>query len=123
MDQPGIWQAQHVLDENPLAPEEAFKINFMYHGPNSSACVTRIREQKGIPPHIHRTHDEVVHILEGEAQFRFGKDTRKVKPGDIIAVPAGVVHSPFFTPTGLTLLSVFAPQFDPAHPDREFIKE
>jgi quercetin dioxygenase-like cupin family protein len=123
MDQPGIWQAHRVREENPLAPEEAFKITFMYHGPNSSACVGQIREQKGIPPHIHRTHDEVAHILEGEAQFRFGKDTRKVKPGDIIAVPAGVVHSPFFTPTGLTLVSVFSPQFDEAHPDREFIKE
>ena len=60
-------------------------------------------------------------MVEGAGAFRLGDDVREVKPGDVIVAPAGTVHGPTPDSPAFVFLSVFAPEFDPANPDREFV--
>ncbi|MCW5695437.1 MAG: cupin domain-containing protein [Bauldia sp.] len=41
------------------------------------------------PFHVHHVEDEMFVILEGEADYRFGDATYKVKAGDVLGAPAG----------------------------------
>ena len=47
----------------------------------------------GPPPHIHLFEDESFYILEGSATFQAGGQTIYAKPGDVIHIPRGTVHS------------------------------
>ncbi|MBV9121510.1 MAG: cupin domain-containing protein [Chloroflexi bacterium] len=46
----------------------------------------------GVPPHSH-TCEEILTILEGEADLRLGGESRRVSPGFSAHVPPGTVHA------------------------------
>jgi quercetin dioxygenase-like cupin family protein len=97
-------------------------LTWVRHTERSSTGVVDIAPGGGLAPHIHEHHDEVVTILDGEVEFRFGDDTRLVTAGDVISVPAGTIHAPVHSPSGCLMVSVFAPCFDPDDPDRVFVE-
>ena len=43
--------------------------------------------------HLHRTHAESFHILEGEVEFRLGTQTHVARAGTTIHVPANTPHA------------------------------
>jgi uncharacterized cupin superfamily protein len=45
--------------------------------------------KRAFPHHAHLTDDEMMVILEGEADYRFGDETYPVKAGDILGAPPG----------------------------------
>ena len=45
------------------------------------------------PLHIHRTEDEIFHILEGRFRVRVGDKDQWAGPGDILLVPKGIPHT------------------------------
>jgi uncharacterized cupin superfamily protein len=45
--------------------------------------------KKAFPYHVHHNVQELFVILEGEGQYRFGGETYPIRPGDILAAPAG----------------------------------
>lgn len=45
------------------------------------------------PLHLHRTEDEIFHILEGEFRFRVGDEERRGGPGETLLVPKGTHHT------------------------------
>ena len=47
----------------------------------------------GPPPHIHHFEDETFFILEGTATLQAGGREIHAKPGDLIHIPRGTVHS------------------------------
>ena len=47
----------------------------------------------GPPPHIHHVEDETFHMLEGSFTFQAGGQRINAKPGDLIHIPRGTVHS------------------------------
>jgi uncharacterized cupin superfamily protein len=47
----------------------------------------------GPPPHVHHFEDETFYILEGFISFQAGDQTIHAKPGDLIHIPRGTVHS------------------------------
>jgi len=117
----GIWQVLEVDRANPLAEGEGFRNNWLAHTPRTSTNVTQIREHGGAAQHYHAEHDEVIFVAQGEGEFRLGDEVRTVKPGDVVVAPAGVVHGPTPNSPRFVFLSVFAPGFDPANPDRVFV--
>ncbi|HXH20927.1 MAG TPA: cupin domain-containing protein [Dehalococcoidia bacterium] len=119
---PGIWRIEDVDRENPLPAETGFRNTWLEHTPHSSTNVTQIRERGGARPHIHERHDEIMCVVRGEGEFRLGDEVRQVKPGDVIVAPAGTVHGPTANSPYFVFLSVFAPEFDPANPDRVFVE-
>lgn len=113
-----IATARRVVGENPMPEGELCQVTQVHHGPRSSTVVAEIRVGGGLRPHVHDNHDEVIVFLEGEADFRIGDQMRRVAAGDVISVPAGVVHATVRARTPCLLAATFAPGFDP-HPDRE----
>ena len=45
--------------------------------------------KRAFPFHNHRVNEEMFFILEGTGELRFGGETYPVRPGDLIACPAG----------------------------------
>jgi quercetin dioxygenase-like cupin family protein len=45
------------------------------------------------PLHVHRTEDEVFHVLTGELRLRAGDENVRIGPGETLLAPAGVPHS------------------------------
>ncbi|MBS1884020.1 MAG: cupin domain-containing protein [Actinobacteria bacterium] len=46
-----------------------------------------------LPAHIHTDATETIHVLAGESEMTVGGITRRLRAGDTIHVPAGVVHA------------------------------
>lgn len=45
------------------------------------------------PLHVHRTEDEVFHVLAGELRFRVGDEEVVVRAGETVLAPKGVSHT------------------------------
>jgi quercetin dioxygenase-like cupin family protein len=64
-----------------------------------------------VPPHIHRTQDEFIYMLEGKLQVDSGTDTKHAAANDLIRLPMGVPHG-LFNRSGAMVKCLFwvAPQ-------------
>lgn len=45
--------------------------------------------KSAFPFHSHRVNEEMFFVLEGEGEVRIGADVHPIRPGDVIACPAG----------------------------------
>ena len=45
------------------------------------------------PLHLHRTEDEIFHVLEGELRFQAEGEEQRLGAGEIVLVPKGVPHT------------------------------
>jgi quercetin dioxygenase-like cupin family protein len=62
--------------------------------------------------HTQPDHDEIVIVIEGEAEFRVGDETRRVGPGDLMFIPRNTLHGRVRTLTeSMSALSIYAPHF------------
>jgi quercetin dioxygenase-like cupin family protein len=59
-----------------------------------------------VPPHIHRTQDEFVYVLDGELQVDTESGTRRAGPGDTAVLPMGEAHG-LFNRSGRMLTCLF----------------
>ncbi|MEM7566202.1 MAG: cupin domain-containing protein [Pseudomonadota bacterium] len=48
-----------------------------------------------VPPHIHNSQDEWIHVLEGTLEVEFGGETHTAKAGDVVRMPQGEPHGIF----------------------------
>jgi mannose-6-phosphate isomerase-like protein (cupin superfamily) len=71
------------------------------HGAPFSAYIVKAEPGKGPPLHIH-PYVEVAFTLEGCATITVGDETREVKSGGIVVIPAGTPHR--FVNSGDTVL-------------------
>jgi quercetin dioxygenase-like cupin family protein len=73
----------------------------------------------GAPTHLHAV-EEVLHVLDGEADVWVGEEHRTLKPGQLAIVPAGVKHG--FSNCGTGTLHIqstlAAPVFEAAYDDK-----
>ena len=46
----------------------------------------------GTPLHIHRTSDEVIHLIEGQLTVKLGDEVKTIGPGTWIFIPRGTTH-------------------------------
>ena len=62
--------------------------------PGREAIQVRVELDPGevAPEHTH-PGEEIIYVLEGTLEYRIGGKAVTVKPGDVLFVPAGVVHS------------------------------
>lgn len=79
--------------------------------------------EKAIRPHYQKVSDEVYYVLRGEGEVTVGGEARRVRSGDVVAIPKGKVHS-FVNKGAEPCLILFAsgPKFE-ADKDRFFPDE
>jgi quercetin dioxygenase-like cupin family protein len=115
-------RARAIADAHPIGPDEPLSITFVHHAERSSTAVVSFRAGGGVRPHIHRDHDEILVLIDGAAEIRVADDSQPRRAGDVVSVPAGTVHGLTASADGCLVVSVFAPWFDPDHPDRHFVE-
>jgi quercetin dioxygenase-like cupin family protein len=63
--------------------------------------------------HTQPDHDEIVIVIEGEAEFRVGDEVYRVGPGDFVFIPRNTLHGRVRTITdSMSALSIYSPFFD-----------
>jgi quercetin dioxygenase-like cupin family protein len=63
--------------------------------------------------HTQPDHDEIVIVIDGEADFRVGDEVRRVGPGDFVFIPRNTIHGRVRTLSeSMSALSIYAPYFD-----------
>ncbi len=76
---------------------------------NDGICLMEFRAPPGAatPLHVHHTHDEVFHVLEGEVTWRVGGDDIVCRPEETLLAPKDVPHGYRVTgPQGARWLSI-----------------
>jgi quercetin dioxygenase-like cupin family protein len=66
-----------------------------------------------IKAHRHKDGDHVIYIVSGQGTMTHGDQTIALKPGMVVHVPKGVVHSVKAQGSELTLLDFAQPPFNP----------
>ncbi len=90
----------------------AGKVAPLFRGQFLSAGLLRISDGS-LGRHRQPNHEELLFVLEGEADFRVGSEVRRVRAGDFIVVPRDTVHGcEAIHSDALSLVSIFSPQFD-----------
>lgn len=61
-------------------------------GEGGIANVHVVSVSRGLP-HVHPGYDEVYYILSGTGTITLGEQTKQIRPGSVIVIPAGVPHA------------------------------
>jgi mannose-6-phosphate isomerase-like protein (cupin superfamily) len=87
----------------PEMGAEHITLNYAIHQPGAE-----------FTPHVHEHSEDVIVVLEGEGHIRSGEELIPFQAGDVLYVPAGVLHGTINTGEGrLVMFSCQAPP-DPA---------
>jgi len=80
---------------------------------NQSLAEARLGPGASTQEHYHRVTEEIYYITHGHGRIRIEGETRKVHPGDAIAIPPGQRHKLWNTGTELLrLLCCCAPAYE-----------
>ncbi|HUX33424.1 MAG TPA: cupin domain-containing protein [Gemmatimonadaceae bacterium] len=78
-------------------------------GPDTLSLMEHRAPEGHSPPlHIHRTEDELFHVLEGEFEFHVGDERRRLSAGACLLVPKGTPHTFRVTSSGPPTLEAVA---------------
>jgi len=100
------------LEVDPSTANEPVKRMFICDGAHLTANIS-MGTEGGSALHTQPDHDEIVLVLEGEAEFRVGADSRRVGPGDMVFIPKNTLHGRVRTLSPkYAALSIYAPFFD-----------
>ena len=63
--------------------------------------------------HTQPDHDEIVIVIDGEAEFKVRDEVYRVGPGDFVFIPRNTLHGRVRTITdSMSALSIYSPFFD-----------
>ena len=97
---------------DPATRNDPVKRMFICDGQSISANIAT-SSGEGSKLHTQPDHDEIVVVIDGEAEFRIGDETRRVGPGDFMFIPRNTLHGRVRTLTdSMSALSIYAPYFD-----------
>ena len=113
-----VVRIDEILKAHPLKEGEAQTLVELMRGQGVSVNLVQVRSR--VRPHLHKSHEETVYVIEGGGILILGDRTYMVKAGALMMIPKGVVHS-FEAKAPTSVLSIFNPPFDGA--DRIFTDE
>ena len=97
---------------DPSTANEAVKRMFICDGVHLTANIS-MGVEGGSALHTQPQHDEIIVVLEGEADFRVGEEVRRIGPGDMVFIPQNTLHGRMKTVSPKwAALSIYAPFFD-----------
>jgi len=97
---------------DPATQNDPVKRMFICDGESISANIaTSSGDESKL--HTQPDHDEIVVVIDGEAEFRVGDEIRRVGPGDFMFIPRNTLHGRVRTLTdSMSALSIYVPYFD-----------
>ena len=79
----------------------------------TQTAVVRLLQIRSIRKHIHRANTEYVYVVDGVGRVIIGTRSERIRPGDLVVIPAGTPHA-FAADSGtLNLLNVASPPDTP----------
>ena len=119
-----VWSVSEIMEkartgEGGRNVKHNINYTFLYQGDHCTLNSVQMAAETGIPLHIHKYHDEIIQIMEGEGNGTIGDEETYLKKGDVFFVPKGIPHA---LPFPCIILSIYAPAFDPDNPDRVFVE-
>jgi quercetin dioxygenase-like cupin family protein len=100
------------LAADPSTANDPVKRMFICDGAHLTANVS-MGTEGGSTLHTQPDHDEIIVVLEGEAEFQVGDETKRVGPGDFVFIPQNTLHGRVRTLSPKwAALSIYAPFFD-----------
>ena len=100
------------LEVDPSTANEPVQRMFLCDGAHLTANISMGTEGRSTL-HTQPGHDEIIVVLEGEADFRVGEEVRRIGPGDMVFIPQNTLHGRMKTVSPKwAALSMYAPFFD-----------
>ena len=100
------------LAVDPSTANEPVKRMFICDGAHLTANIS-MGGEGGSALHTQPEHDEIIVVLEGEADFQVGAEIRRVAPGDMVFIPQNTLRGRVKTLTQKwAALSIYSPFFD-----------
>lgn len=108
------------LKKEVIGKTEPAKISNIFKLENATVNVVQVNVL--VKPHYHEKSDEILYFVKGNGVLKVGDAKINVKPGLLVSLLKGTVHSYVNEGKEATVvLSIFAPAFDPK--DRVFIEK
>ena len=109
-----------LATENPIENESQPLVTPVASEKNASIYLVQMMPGACIPLHYHKSHDELVYIIEGKGSMEIDGEVYIVQSFDMLYIPSGVIHSlTAIEDENLKVISIFAPAFDGV--DREYV--
>lgn len=84
-----------VIDTTGLPPppfiDETHRETLLDGDPRTSAALVDVVGE--VEPHLHRSSDEILVVLEGGGDLLVGQSWRPIGPGAFVRIPAGLPHA------------------------------
>lgn len=105
----------YAEDIKRLTKENANFRKVLYTGEHSQIVAMSIPMGGDIGEEVHPTTDQMLFIIDGDAEAVLNGESRRLEEHDVVFVPAGTMHNiKSVGDEDLKLFTVYAP---PAHPD------
>ncbi|MBI2462579.1 MAG: cupin domain-containing protein [Candidatus Rokubacteria bacterium] len=118
-----LYDGLRAMEADPSTAGDPIKRMFICDGQHLTANLAIVGES-GNALHTQPAHDELVVILEGEADFRVGDEVRRVGPGDLVFIPRNTLHGPILSEGArISTVSVYAPFFDRSRKNIEWDRD
>ncbi len=107
-----LTEVLRSLAADPSTANDPVKRMFICDGAHVTANIS-MGTEGGSTLHTQPGHDEIIVVLEGEAEFQVGNESKRVGPGDMVFIPQNTLHGRVKTLTAKwAALSIYAPFFD-----------
>ncbi len=105
-----LTRVDDILKANPPSPTDKVQMILFAQDDTTTAYVVRLVEGAQVPGHLHKTHDEIVYVLQGSGQMYVNGKWSDVKAGAVHFNPMNKAHSTKNTGKNeLVLFSIFTP--------------
>jgi quercetin dioxygenase-like cupin family protein len=114
MSKPGqlrfVGEQQMQLEQSPWGPLEWLSRPGLTAAEHLNLIRVRIPPGKGHQFHKHPHQEEIIYVLEGEAEQWVERECRKLRPGDSAHIPANTVHGTYnYTDREVVVLAILSP--------------
>ena len=77
----------------PFVTKDGSTIRELHHTPAQSLAEATLEPGEATERHYHRAAEEIYFVLKGSGSMEVDGDTRHVRPGDAVLIPAGAWHT------------------------------
>lgn len=108
---PSWMDIASMLSKVPAVKDSSLQVVPLGDGKQMTVALAQLGAHTRILGHIHKTHDEVAHLVAGSCKFKLGETVVDFEPGSVVLIPAGVPHGALAGDGGAVVVSCFAPQY------------